>query len=107
MRMRLRQISLVILAIGAIGPLIFFVADRMRCEKQGLTRESALRVASDRLFVHLKGGQLQGALKLTSAEQDDDLSWMVRYQADGCLITIIVDRCGVADIGGLTKGCSS
>jgi hypothetical protein len=95
----------------AFGVLITFVVcvhyvDRMlRCKADGLSRDEALVIANWKLGIQIKDSDLLRRFKILSDQFESGKVWSITYQAEDCLIIINVDKCGVTDIGGLSRGC--
>ena len=93
---------LLILAICSVH----FVDRMIHCNANGLSRDEALSIANWKLSIQLeKNPDLLKNAKLVSEQLEQDRSWLFNYQSSACSVSIIVDSCGVADVGGLTDGC--
>ncbi|MDD0837951.1 hypothetical protein PSQ40_05135 [Curvibacter sp. HBC61] len=97
-----------VIVIGALT-LIFLVVVSIlhdywwRCSSGGLSRDFALAIANEKLSAQEKKYQTaEYSLKAILHHGDD---WMFTYEVKDCTIDIIVNKCGVADVGGLTRGC--
>lgn len=74
-----------------------------RCSSDGLSREDALKFANEKLSIQEKKYSTT-EFTLKSAQKDGS-DWTFVYSAKDCTIDIIINKCGVADVGGLTRGC--
>lgn len=107
MRMQMKWIAwaLVVLVLLSIG--VYFVDRMTRCTANGLARGDALRIADEKLKTKFKGEKLTNEFLLVSEQFESDKSWLFTYRAKDCTVAIIIDKCGVADIGGISKACIS
>ena len=81
------------------------VLDRMiACTANGLTRDAALKISNDKLKIHLRSKAPDFAL-VESQFDTFKKWWTFSYRYRDCNIDIIVDECGVSDVGGLTEEC--
>ncbi|RZI77647.1 MAG: hypothetical protein EOP38_28395 [Rubrivivax sp.] len=75
-----------------------------RCSSGGLDRDDALKIAKERLEdLEKRYGTKEFVLKASEKESTD---WLFTYEFKGCTVDIIIDKCGVADVGGMSSGCS-
>ena len=95
--------ALIVVGLLIIGLLI--LDNFVRCKVNGLVRDDAIKVADRRLKTKFKGHYLENSFVLQSEQLEDDKSWLFVYTGKDCVVGIIIDKCGVADIGGWSKGC--
>ena len=107
MRMRPIKVVLGFVVLSLLALTVYLVDSIIRCSDDGLSQEKALAIANERLSVKFKGHRFERELKLQKSQHEDDRSWLFYYQVADCSIIISVDKCGVADIGGISKWCSS
>lgn len=105
--MRMKPIMLTMSTIALLLVAGYAVDSKLRCSDDGLSQGSALSIANERLRVKFNGHRIEREFKLEKSQLDDDRSWLFYYQAADCSIIISVDRCGVADVGGISQGCPS
>ena len=101
------KLILGLVALSLLAITLYLVDSKFRCSDDGLSQEQALAIANERLRVKFKGHRFEREFKLEKSQHEDDRSWLFYYQVADCSIIISVDKCGVADIGGISKGCSS
>lgn len=95
-------IALVLIALG-----LYFTGIKKHCKAEGLSREEALKIANWKLGIQFRASTLLRQFKLAAEQFESDKSWTFTYRADDCTAYIIVDKCGVTDVGGLSEGCIS
>lgn len=101
---RIKRLALVLI-VPVLILAIVYIADRMiRCTTKGLSRNDAVKIADKKLKTQFRNNPSVDEFVLV-AEQFDNRSWMFSYQLKDCYVDIIIDRCGVADVGGLSEGC--
>lgn len=108
MRLSIKKWRVFIFVASVLFVLSIYLIDReRRCKTNGLSRDEALEVANWKLGIQFRNSPLLHQFKLTSDQFESDKSWIFTYHAEGCVTYIIIDKCGVADVGGLSKGCIS
>lgn len=88
--------------------LLHYIERAITCKEQGLKRAEALEIANWKLKIDFGDSSIFNKFKLKSEDFqwfDSDPVWGFEYQAGTCEVVIIIDKCGTADIGGLTKDC--
>ncbi len=70
-----------------------------RCSSTGLDEQVARNIAEEKVKRY---GQANLALQYF---QKDGSDWTFSYAGKDCIVHIVVDRCGIADIGGQTHRC--
>lgn len=102
--MRVVALIVVLVALSLLG---FYVYDRVhRCTLHGVPRKAALPVAEIKLRVTLANYPSVAEFKLIREQFDKtDDTWVFDFQENDCEVSIIIDKCGVSDVGGLSKGC--
>lgn len=101
---RLKWITLALMALVLLISTLYIVDRITRCTTNGLARNDALKIADKKLKIQFRDHPSLDNFVLVG-EQFDDKSWMFTYQFKDCVVDIIIDRCGVADVGGLSEGC--
>jgi hypothetical protein len=95
----------VILPIFAIAVLLvggYFLNNEIRCKESGLSRDKAVEIANEKIKIEFNE---VGFLLKNEQFEDSDKSWLFTYHTGDCAVDVIVDRCGVSDIGGLSVKC--
>ena len=78
----------------------------INCTAHGLARDQALAIGVQKLETKFTDHPLHSEFKLAEEQFDpSDSSWMFSFRANACVVAIIIDKCGVSDIGGLSKSC--
>lgn len=60
-------------------------------------------VAAEKLHTQIKRYDTKDFALESAKLQNGD--WMFTYATRDCTVDIIIDKCGVADVGGMTKEC--
>lgn len=81
---------------------VYFIDETIRCSSNGQKRIDAIKYSNKLLEVTFNNHPFS-----LQSEQFDNFNktWVFTYIGI-CTVDIIVDKCGVVEIGGLTKGCS-
>lgn len=96
-------ISVIISVIVLFFVSAYFWDKAKRCEANGYTRENANKIAMKKLEIDFNNFS---SFMLKNEQFDEyDKNWMFTFKNDGCNVDVIVDKCGVSDIGGLTENC--
>lgn len=106
--MRLQKVKWIMFVFIALTLLVFgihFTDRAIHCKMDGLSRDEALKVANWKLGIQFRKSALLYQFKLTAEQVESDKSWIFTYRTDDCVAYIIVDKCGVTDVGGLSKNC--
>lgn len=77
----------------------------IRCPAGGYTEEKAVEIANKYIPIHFSG-----TFTLTHRSfNKDEKEWNFSYVQNDvdCTVDCLVDRCGVFDVVGVTKGCKS
>jgi len=74
-----------------------------RCSSGGLNKDFAISIANEKLNVQEKKYKTEDFF--LRSEKKEDGVWMFTYEVEDCVIYIFIDKCGVADVGGLAHGC--
>lgn len=80
----------------------------MNCNTDGVTFDEANDIASSvvKEMSERRRNPIDKNIVLDFAEFDSYSNmWVFNYTGDGCVVSVIVDKCGSADIGGLSKEC--
>ena len=92
------------LALILLGIYVFYIATR--CSENGVARDDAKKIATEQLKLKFSKNALSNDFILEKEEFDAvDKSWIFTYRARDCTVAIIIDKCGVADVGGMSEGC--
>ena len=103
MRKKVFFYLLVPFVIAGLLGAVYFVDRVIRCKENGLTYNNAFKVANEKLKVDFNN---HSSFELKDKEFDSsDKHWRFIYTSGDCSVSIIVDNCGVSDIGGFSKGC--
>jgi len=98
----MRKKAIVYLLAGIVFLVGIYFSDKaIRCSKNGFTRSDVIKIANEKLEIDFN------AYFLLKDEQfdNDDKSWNFTYSVEDCVVNVIIDRCGVSDVGGITEGC--
>lgn len=98
----MRIFVIFIVSVG-LAIALFIYQSRIRCSTNGLSKDAALAVASEKLFSLKK--RYSNQLFVLVASQEIDGEWIFRYTGKDCIVDIVVDKCGVTDVGGLNQAC--
>ncbi len=105
----LRRLKLTLIGFGAlafIGITVYLVDIKLRCHDNGLMQEAAEKIANRRLGVAFNKKKAHEAFTLQNVQwQEEDHSWMFTYKSGECEVVIVIDNCGVADVGGVSEAC--
>lgn len=74
-----------------------------RCSSDGLSKEAALTIANEKLSNQDK--QISTDHFVLKSAQKEGSDWLFTYSAENCTLDIVINKCGVADIGGMTQSC--
>jgi len=91
--------SVIVFTIG-----FYFVEKVIRCENDGLTRDAAIRIAEKKLSADFKNPSF--SLKSEKFQEYGKI-WLFIYSNDNCIVAVSIDKCGVSDIGGISKECTA
>jgi hypothetical protein len=96
--------SVVAVSFVAVG---LYAEHLVRCSGAPLTREQALRQAATRLQTFTKSFDTGNAVPSLVGEQFDNSvgTWIFTYSSPICTISVLVNKCEGADVGGST-GCA-
>jgi hypothetical protein len=97
-----KKLILPILAIAVLLFGAYIINNGVRCKKSGLMRDKAIEIAYDKLKIEFKKA---GFLLKNEQFEDSDKSWLFTYHEGDCVVDVIIDRCGVSNIGGLSAKC--
>jgi len=103
--MRMWIIRVIVGLVALLTLALIFSLEFFKCDVEGVNGKQALAIANERLLVKFDKHRLERNFKLEKYLQDDQLNWSFYYRAEECSVIIIVDSCGVADIGGMSLGC--
>ena len=110
--MRIIQWALIII----IGVAILFISMEFlwretNCKAEGWERNAALEHADEKLKVTFESPAYSFDEKVALEdfvlvnEQFSYGLWSFSYRAKDCFVDIIIDKCGISDIGGMSDAC--
>jgi hypothetical protein len=71
-----------------------------RCPANGLEKQAAIVIANGSLAERYTNIRLS----FLSATRDGT-DWIITYRNERCTVDVVINRCGAADIGGVTRDC--
>lgn len=106
MRLQIKWFRFALLALVIALLSIHLIYKMTHCRANGLARSEALIIADRKLKTEFRGSFLSSEFTLEKERFENyDKSWVFTYRARNCKVDIVIDNCGVSDVGGMTEGC--